>query len=448
MGSFLRKYQAISGFNMEFLETLFDFNPVMCGTPVTIRGAEVTFRYSLHPIPAIGFVVKYKGESLYYSGDTRFDPELGKKLAENGNIKEGRKRDLNDSLFEQPFSLVLHEAGVPPIHTPISVLAKLPESVKDKLYLVHVNQKGVGDSGLKVAKEWSTMVIPLREEEENENKELQEIVDAILSIPLFFPLTEAGQDAHFALAKVAKNVTMEKGDVIFEKGSRYDRLIILTAGMITEGSGLWTKEYKVGDHVGELCLCDESEHNIARSKFTAQTNIHAMVFDIEDLKPIMEEVHDVMEPIVELALRRKEPSWDILAKNSVFERTSDVQRLDLQDMMTEQVIPMGETVFTSGEPQPFAFFILKGRVDLHFDPQEGQDTTFRGNNKAQPVKGELGSGALVCDVNNLLGDTKSWSDVKTLEETTVLTVDRLELHEFLTLNPGIIFSLMDAQFVV
>ena len=37
----------------------------------------------------------------------------------------------------QNCDVLLHEAGVPPIHTPLSVLEKLPKHVKDRLYIVH-----------------------------------------------------------------------------------------------------------------------------------------------------------------------------------------------------------------------------------------------------------------------------------------------------------------------
>ncbi|MFX9073399.1 hypothetical protein ABTN28_19245, partial [Acinetobacter baumannii] len=51
-------------------------------------------------------------------------------------------------------SLILHEAGVPPIHTPVSVLASFPAEVKERLYLVHTSQKSLPpDSGLKIAPE-------------------------------------------------------------------------------------------------------------------------------------------------------------------------------------------------------------------------------------------------------------------------------------------------------
>ena len=58
-----------------------------------------------------------------------------------------------DSLRQIPLiecDLLLHEAGAPPIHTPISVLQELPEKVKERLYIVHTSALPP-DCGLRVA---------------------------------------------------------------------------------------------------------------------------------------------------------------------------------------------------------------------------------------------------------------------------------------------------------
>ena len=39
--------------------------------------------------------------------------------------------------------MILHEAGIPPIHTPINVLNKLDEKIKNNLLLYHVAKKDV-----------------------------------------------------------------------------------------------------------------------------------------------------------------------------------------------------------------------------------------------------------------------------------------------------------------
>ena len=48
------------------------------------------------------------------------------------------------------YDLILHEAGIPPIHTPMEILKNLPEKVKKCMYLYHCAQHDVPDDyGLK-----------------------------------------------------------------------------------------------------------------------------------------------------------------------------------------------------------------------------------------------------------------------------------------------------------
>jgi hypothetical protein len=50
----------------------------------------------------------------------------------------------------QECDALLHEAGAPPIHTPLSVLQNLPEKIRERLYVVHTSALPP-DSGLRVA---------------------------------------------------------------------------------------------------------------------------------------------------------------------------------------------------------------------------------------------------------------------------------------------------------
>ena len=57
------------------IKQLFIFRPVIIGTTLTIYGASFNFFYALHTIPTIGFEVFFEGKSIYFSGDTFYDPE-------------------------------------------------------------------------------------------------------------------------------------------------------------------------------------------------------------------------------------------------------------------------------------------------------------------------------------------------------------------------------------
>ena len=135
--SFIKKYSAITKIQPEQLRKLFIFKQVIIDQPLLINGAVFHFLYQLHVIPTIGFYVKFYDKSIYLSGDTYYDPiKVKEKFVKTGAMTEQRYFQINNTIWEH--DLVLHECGVPPIHTSIDILAQLPNYIKEKLYLVHV----------------------------------------------------------------------------------------------------------------------------------------------------------------------------------------------------------------------------------------------------------------------------------------------------------------------
>ncbi len=127
ISSFLRKYSALSGFSIAQLSELFLFRPAIIGVPLPLFGAKFNFFYTFHPIPCLAFDVSYKGKSIYFSADHFYDPETLFKLKEDKILTAKRYEQLVNVKFDH--TLILHEAGVPPIHTPQKVLAGLSEDV-------------------------------------------------------------------------------------------------------------------------------------------------------------------------------------------------------------------------------------------------------------------------------------------------------------------------------
>ena len=102
---------------------------------------------------------------------------------ERGVISEKRMISLLSNKWNH--DLIFHEAGVPPIHTPMKILQELPIEIKEKLYLVHVAAKDVPkDAGLKIAKVGLENTIML-EVEDFEGLKLMRTLDILSSIELF-----------------------------------------------------------------------------------------------------------------------------------------------------------------------------------------------------------------------------------------------------------------------
>jgi CRP-like cAMP-binding protein len=117
--------------------------------PIDIGGEAVVLetRWNLHPIPTNGFKLHCAGRTFGYSADTQYDPELLNRLHAQGKLSDRHYDDLMYFLWTadgQPKAdLVYHEAGIPPIHTDKAQLQRLPESVKERLYLVHIADRDV-----------------------------------------------------------------------------------------------------------------------------------------------------------------------------------------------------------------------------------------------------------------------------------------------------------------
>lgn len=136
--SFIRKYAALSALSPALLRHSHRYKPALIGQPLRFQGATFHFTYTLHTIPCVGFRVEWRGRSIVFTGDHFNSPPALDKLQESGVLTKARADDLR-RLPLQECDVLLHEAGAPPIHTPLDVLLALPERVKRRLYVVHTS---------------------------------------------------------------------------------------------------------------------------------------------------------------------------------------------------------------------------------------------------------------------------------------------------------------------
>mmetsp|Transcript_13476 Transcript_13476/g.20503 ORF Transcript_13476/g.20503 Transcript_13476/m.20503 type:complete len:1321 (-) Transcript_13476:84-4046(-) len=162
--SFIRKYAALSGLSASVLMHSHRHRPAIIGKPLKFQGATFYFTYSLHTIPCVGFRVEWRGRSMVFTGDHFNSPDGIKSLTEKGILSEERAADMTNMPL-QDTDLLLHEAGAPPIHTPLAVLQALPDRVKEHLYVVHTS-KLPEDCGLRIAPTGTSGTIRLDQLEE------------------------------------------------------------------------------------------------------------------------------------------------------------------------------------------------------------------------------------------------------------------------------------------
>lgn len=427
LGSFLRKYSALSGISEDMLRRTFSFHAVKIGEPVPVHGGEVRFFYALHSIPTIGFEALYGGKSLAFSSDTLYDPEKIQEMHREGVVGTKRAQDLMS--FPWYDDLVVHEAGVPPLHTPMKVLDGLPKEVKDHLWLVHTTEEAVPqDSGLRVAREGLYNSLRLQVAEP-QHAEAAAILDAFCMVDLFrdFPIGRATEVLRFAkLERYAKKTR------IIQQGTPGRTFYVIVSGIaavVQDKSEI--KTYQTGDYFGETALVLEEPRN---ADVIAKTNVELLAFDRRDFLYLVRNT-SILQRLSHLARIRAERSWEVMEKNTVLRAMTSAQKTMLQSLLEEvRPIRAGQTLWLTGRSAEAAWLIDEGRVSLNTGETDGDAPTF-------------GSGAFLGETDALRRRSAHASTAEVMENGRAFRLEAANLQRFFSDNPGLLVSFLGTRFV-
>lgn len=303
LASFLKKYSAISGLKEEFLRKLFLFRPIIIGEKTAVYGGHIQFFYALHSIPCVGFAAYCNGKSMVYSADSYNDPPGIHKFFEKGLMTEGRR----DKLLNFPWhhTVILHEAGVPPIHTPLTTLEALSEDIKRRLYIVHKPSKDVPtDKGLKSALVGPENTIVISQEEAPSSKAL-EILDLVSSID-FFSNFVVSRGMEFI--QCAQYQSFKPGDILIAEGTPGSTMYIVSMGVVSISiGGKFLKTMTVGDHFGEMSIVTGEPRT---ATITAVTNVECVRFPKNEFLYLVRRTNAI-ERMKQLGAMQRSKSWQV-----------------------------------------------------------------------------------------------------------------------------------------
>jgi CRP-like cAMP-binding protein/ribonuclease BN (tRNA processing enzyme) len=424
LGSFVKKYSALSGLGASLLRRTFAFAPVTIGAPARFHGAEMRFFYTLHSIPTVGIEVFYGGKSLVISGDSLYDPDRLRALRDAGVLSDERCEQL--LAFPWHHTVVLHEAGVPPLHTPATVLAALPDDVKERLYLVHIADKDVPQgSGLKVARLGlrGTIVVDV---EPSMHAEAIELLNAFCSVDLFrdFSIARAREVLH-----VARMVKVRAGERIIGEGTPGDAFYIIASGIATVvQDGREFKKHQAGDYFGETALLLDQPRN---ADVFAKTDVTLVEIPRYDFLYLLRGT-DIPARLMRLARMRAERSWEVIEKNLVLRRLTSGQKTQLQSSFASRDIHRGELLWRAGDAGGEGFLIDEGAVVI-----EG------GSGGSEPFR----SGAFLGEFDAIRQGVPLTTTARVTEPGRVFFIGSADLLRFLQENPGACMSFLGSRFV-
>ncbi|OQS00888.1 cGMP-dependent 3',5'-cGMP phosphodiesterase [Achlya hypogyna] len=366
--SFLRKYAALSGFEEDFLKRVLNYRMVRINDPTSIRGATFRFFYSLHSIPCVGFEVTYGSKRIVFSGDHLNDVERIKSLRDEGVLSETRCNEL--LAFPWDCDVILHEAGVPPIHTPMKTLMSLDESIRQKIYVVHTAAKDIpADSGLRAAPEGvqNTIIVPT---ERPESASTLEVLDLVRKIDIFVDLTLS--DA-YELIQMARRHTYSKSTTVQEAGAAAGTFYIIIAGeaqaIFPSGSRTDTcdrkrlstvpksKRYIPGDYFDLQYLL--TPNMAAGYSVIASSTLSLLEFNAADINWFLRGT-TVFGRIQKLVETRHSFAWDSIAENGIFVKLTEMQRTQLELTLFKWTVDENFVIWNADEACDIAVFVADG----------------------------------------------------------------------------------------
>lgn len=414
--SFLRKAEAITGLPIERFERILDYRPVPINKVVFINGAEFIFNYTLHSIPCIQIEVRLGGKSLVYSCDTLNEPEAFKTMLAAGALSEGRARHLED--FPWHHDLIVHEAGVPPIHTSAARLAALPEEVKSRLYVVHTTQAAIPEgSGLRLAPLGLENTLRL-DTEPQPHSEAVEWIRAMRAVDHFQDMSAEKAIEFLSLVQKRK---VQAGERLIKVGDLGTEFFMILAGKCAIYHGeTQRKVFGLYDYFGETALV---AGGMRTADVTAISNMELLVMGKEAFLDFIRGTA-VVETMRRLYASRDLGTWHLLDKHPILCDLNSTQRTRLQAHLEPCSFEAGDILFAEGNLHSHCYILVSGRVD------SGNGTT------------DEGPGALVADIEAVSNDCPPRTTATACSVVDAFRITSQDFREFLLAYPGMYLRLL------
>jgi len=420
--SFLRKSEAITGLARDRFPAVLEFIPVPIRRAVNINGARFTFNYTLHSIPTIRFECASGGKSLVYTADTLNDPDRIRTMRDEGVLSEGRAQDLLD--FPWHHDLIIHEAGVPPLHTPAAVLAKLPDDVKRRLYLVHTTAGQVpAGTGLTLAPEGLDGTITLEAAPSPRSAAIAWLM-AMRSVEHFRDMP-VGKAVEFL--ERCETMTFSPGEAVIRRGEPGRNFFMILEGKagIRQGE-IAEKVFGMYDYFGEASLVMDVPRT---ADVVALTRLTVLSMDKDDFLAFIRGT-SVEARMARLFMNRGHNTWALLDKHPILRSLNAAQRNELQTFMVLVTLRAGEEPLTEGAAQAPGFLVATGALE----EARGPFDTLR-----------HGPGGLAISLAAVLDGKRSPITLRAIEDTQAFVLPPEPLARFLQSYPGLYLRLLHNQ---
>ena len=419
MMSFLRKYSALSNVSVEYLMKLFDFHPVKIGQPVFIHGGRFDMFYTLHSIPTMGFKMGFQDKTFVYSSDHNNDPKIHRELYEAGRISEQRYMELQN--FPWDSNVIYHEAGIPPLHTPVTYLSSLPKNVQKNTVIYHIAKKDFPEkTNLSLARFGIENTLYFNSRPPRFEKAYQ-IMGMLKSLD-FFQDMPIGKAQEFI--DIIEEEHYRKGTVIIKEGTPGDKFYIIYYGNVSVHSGNLeeNKIYGTYDYFGEVALVTEQPR---AADVVAETDIVVFTITRDRFLNFIRGT-EYEKTLRRLARIRSSETWNLLSTSDFFKYCTSSQKTWLESIFIPMEKKGSGMLLKEGEPIEYIYLISEGEIEV--------------TEKGRPVC-TLGRGDFIGSLKNVHDNEPSSQTYAHKKPLSLFAMKRDDIIRFIEFNPGLLMKI-------
>ena len=414
MDSWIEKYSLIAQIDKRKLCSLFHFHPVLIGSSVNIDGAWFSFHYTLHSIPTIGFRMSFRDKSFVYTSDHLNHPETYKQLLKKNVLTKHRYKELMN--FPWDADLIYHEAGVPPLHTPVAYLNSMPAEIQKKIVVYHISTKDFPkktDLTLATFGIGNSIYIPIKEE--GEFNSAFEILDIFSRVEYFKSFTaERLKD----LVSIIHKEKIKKGTHIIKKGEIGDKFYIIISGSIRIGKETGhpdPKRFGTYQCFGEVSLLLNTPRT---ADVYAETDIEALTIIRPAFLNLIKGTN-VDKKLRTIALNRDMDSWEALCATELFNKLTASQKTEMELLLLRQNVLAGRKLIEKNKPMDGIYIFHSGDV-----VKEGEKESFK-------------KGDFVGDYTTFNLDLPSKKTYTARKDSLLFKIKRDDFKHYILDNPGV-----------
>lgn len=422
MKSFLTKYSTLTRIPASTLMTMFDFRPVKMNVQYNIHGGLFNFYYSVHSIPTMGFYFLYRDKTFLYSSDHMADPEVLNELNRKGTIPKERL----DFLLKAPWDMdiIYHEAGIPPLHTPVKFLNSLPAETQKKITVYHIAEKDFpAKSHLTLAKFGigNTVYPKFRK---HLHEESFHILDVFSRIELFADLPF--KKSKYLLLNV-KTEHFERGDYIIRKDTQGDKFYVIVSGNVSISGveDITDKVYGTYEYFGEASLVLGTRRG---ADVIAATKVEAYSLDKQSFLRLIQDT-PIEDNIRRIAKMRNGETWTVIKSNPYFRDLTSAQITGLELILSPTDARTGDVLLKPGKAPEYLYILIDGTVERRIDHE---------------APSEVNRGDILGDVLNIREGNPCRHEYRVRKNSRLYRTRVPDFMHFLDENPGVYMAMLFA----